>query len=108
MGESILDAVHSAYGVDISYAAAEKAEGRERAAAAGNTSSAESARMAELVSALDPLIAPVLSPFVDGLKGPVSRARAGVEADVKKALAGSAAAGLLVGFAVGRLSSRRS
>lgn len=55
---------------------------------------------------LDPIIAPVLDPFVEGLKSPINEKIGDIESEVVRAVVGVAAASLLTGFVLGRLSAR--
>jgi hypothetical protein len=57
----------------------------------------------ELLVSLDPLIQPVLTPFVEGLKIPINEALGSVESDVKRALLATAVVSLATGFLVGRM-----
>jgi hypothetical protein len=60
----------------------------------------------EVLQALDPLITPVLDPFVEGLKQPINEALGGVVIDVKRAMFVTAATSLLTGIVIGTLLSR--
>lgn len=62
----------------------------------------------EVLQTLDPLITPVLDPFVEGLKQPINDALGGVVIDVKRAIFVTAATSFLTGMLIGAVMSRRS
>lgn len=63
------------------------------------------ASLKDILISLDPLLSPVLDPFVEGIKMPINELVGGVESDVKKAFVATAAVFLLSGIVIGRLSA---
>lgn len=59
----------------------------------------------EIMDAMDPLISPVLKPFVDGIQEPIRSSIDQIKFDIVKAFAVTAGASLVTGFVLGRLSS---
>ncbi|GAB4815555.1 hypothetical protein N2152v2_002601 [Parachlorella kessleri] len=66
----------------------------------------ERLRVKELVQQLDPLITPILNPFVEGVQAPINKVVGDMKAKVFLSWAGMALAGAAAGFFVGRLLPR--
>jgi len=64
----------------------------------------DSPQTREILLAVDPLISPVLTPFVEGVQEPINAIIRDVENDIRKALICTAAVSLVTGVLVGRLS----
>jgi hypothetical protein len=60
-----------------------------------------------MMETLDPVIAPVLTPFVEGLKTPINEQLEVLQSSLVKAFVGTAAVSMVVGFVVGRATSSR-
>lgn len=63
------------------------------------------AAVADMMLTLDPIIAPVLHPFVEGLKTPINEKLATAEGEIVRAIVGVAAVSLATGFVVGRVTA---
>ena len=103
IGAAIIDAFAGHHATRVSYADTEASEAAATAAADGSFVSQKSLK--EMMQTLDPLISPVLNPFVEGLRTPIDAALTGIESDVKKTLATAAAISFLTGVVVGSLAA---
>lgn len=58
--------------------------------------------LTEVLQTLDPLISPILTPFVEGIKRPINQALGSVQGDITKMLCVTAGTALCVGVLLGR------
>jgi hypothetical protein len=58
-----------------------------------------------MMETLDPVIAPVLTPFVEGLKAPINEQLEVLQSSLVKAFVGTAATSMVVGFLIGRATA---
>lgn len=97
VGTAIINAFAEHNTNDVTYQAAERS----------SAASFQQGGYKELLQTLDPLISPVLSPFVEGLRAPIDAALSGIEGDIKRTLAATVAVSLLTGIVIGSVASRR-
>lgn len=102
LGETILDAfMHSGHGSDtmnkMSYAEALARSLKE-------TPIEKNLPLRDVVNTLDPLLTPVLTPFVEGLKEPINGKIDSMQREVILHVAGACVASAVVGFFVGRVT----
>lgn len=98
---------HQTSHVDVSYAdaaAASTSTSTASTATPTTTKMFDQANVKELMQTLDPIITPVLNPFVEGLKTPINEKLAIVEGEVVKSIIIASAVSLATGFVIGRLS----
>ena len=96
IGRSIIDAFIGHHTADTKY---------EDAAAQKSGEVFDQTNIKELMVTLDPIIAPVLTPFVEGLKTPINEELGSVQSQVVKIFIGTAAASLVTGFVIGRATA---
>ena len=96
VGRALLEAFTGHHAARVGYLDAE-----------AGTMEAQKRGVVEALQALDPLLTPVLTPFVEGLKKPINETLGGVESDVKRAMVKTAAAALVAGWLLGRLTAPR-
>lgn len=98
VGEVVLDTLRGASAGKISYA--------EAVSRTVSDSFVEVLPVRELMQTLDPLITPILTPFVDGIKSPIYGHLGEIENKVKLTVVGVGIASALLGFSVGAFISR--
>ena len=98
VGRAIIDAFEGQHTTEVSY--------QEAADQSTTTNAAfiKQKNMQEMMQTLDPIIAPVLDPFVEGLKSPINDKIGAAEIEVKRLLVGTAAISFITGFVIGRIS----
>ena len=101
IGRAIVDAFADQHTTEVSYedAAAQQSANND---AIGGFNKKDAV---EMMQTLDPIIAPVLTPFVEGLKTPINEQVEIIQSGLVKAFIGTAAASLVVGFVIGRATA---
>lgn len=70
------------------------------------TSLFDSPKTKEILDAVDPLISPVMGPFVEGIQEPINLALKDIQKDVTRAFIYTSATAFFGGLILGRISSR--
>jgi hypothetical protein len=104
IGTAIVDAFKDQHTTEVSYEDAAAQQSANNAAQLGGFNKKDVLQMMET---LDPVIAPVLTPFVEGLKTPINEQLEVLQSSLVKAFVGTAAVSMVVGFVVGRATSSR-
>lgn len=97
IGMAIIDAFVGQRATDVSYADT----------ASATATFFKQPQMKEILQTIDPLISPVLDPFVEGLRSPIDAALSGIERDVKTLIVGTAAVSLVTGIVIGSLIAKK-
>ncbi|KAG7673105.1 hypothetical protein Ndes2526B_g05326 [Nannochloris sp. 'desiccata'] len=101
IGTAIVDAFKDQHTTEVSYEDAAAQQSANNAQMGGFNKK----DVLEMMQTLDPIIAPVLTPFVEGLKTPINDQLEVLQASLVKAFVGTAAVSLVVGYVIGRATA---
>jgi hypothetical protein len=101
IGTAIVDAFKDQHTTEVSYedAAAQQSANNAAQLQLGSFNKKD---VLDLMQTLDPVIAPVLTPFVEGLKAPINEQLEVLQSSLVKAFLGTAATSMVIGFVIGR------
>jgi hypothetical protein len=102
IGNAIVDAFKDQHTTEVSYEDAAAQQSAKNATQLGGFNKED---VLVLMQTLDPIIAPVLTPFVEGLKTPVNAQLDVLQASLVKAFLGTAAVSMVVGYVIGRTTA---
>jgi len=104
IGTAIVDAFKGHHTTEFSYEDAAAQQSANNTAQIGGFNKKD---VLVMMQNLDPVIAPVLTPFVEGLKAPVNAQLDVLQASLVKAFVGTAAASMVLGYVIGRVTGSR-